>query len=322
MKKTILMLSALSFIVCLNTGAWAHHAAVGMATADAGPIKTIPASTLKQGSFGFDVQAEYIDLKRFSDAELLGFAEEGNDVHSIDSVRHLFFGMGYGLTNDLTLGLKLPYVSLKNIRASHAEEPDEVHSHGNSSGLGDLSIVARYRFIRAAEQGFEAALIGGIKAPTGETNVSDPDGERFETEHQPGSGSWDPIIGLAATKKIGNVSLDGNILYMMATKGSQETDLGDTLNLNVAVSWRAIQKEVSVDLVLEANAEWKQKQKIGGIRDDNSGDTLLLLSPGLRLAFKNNMMAYVSAGFPVVQNLNGIQTETRTRTLFGFAVGF
>ncbi len=322
MKKIMLLLVALTWVLNLQAVVWAHHAPVGIATGETGPIRTMPASTLKQGGLGFDIQTEYIDLKRFSDSDLLGFAEAGNDVHSIDSIRHVFFSMGYGLTNDLTLGFKLPYVSLRNIRASHAETPDEVHEHGNSNGIGDLSIVARYRFIRNSDTGFESSLIGGIKAPTGKTTVNDSEGERLETEHQPGSGSWDPIIGVAATKKIGAVSLDANVLYVIATKGSQETDLGDTLNVNAAVSWRAVQKEVYVDLVLEANGEWKQKQKIGGARDENSGETVLLLSPGLRLAFKNNMMAYISAGFPVIQNLNGIQTRTRTRTLFGFGMGF
>lgn len=322
MKKIMLPLIALTVVLFLQSEAGAHHAAVGMATGEAGPIKTISASTMKQGSFGFDVQAEYIDLKRFSDAELLRFAEAGADTHSIDSVRHLFLSFGYGLTNDLTLGLKLPYVSLRNIRASHAETPDELHNHGNSSGIGDLSVVARYRFIKDSNTGFGSSVIGGIKAPTGKTTVNDSEGERLEAEHQPGSGSWDPIIGLAATKRIGDISLDANILYILSTKGSQETDLGDTLNLNAAVSWRAVKKDVAVDLVLEANGQWKQKLKIGGVKDPNSGETVLFLSPGLRLGFKNNMMAYISAGFPVVQDLNGIQTKTRTRTLFGFGMGF
>ena len=57
------------------------------------------------------------------------------------------------------------------------------------------------------------------------------DGERLETEHQPGTGSWDPLVGFAASKRWGPVSLDGNALYQFSTKGAQDTELGDRLSL-------------------------------------------------------------------------------------------
>lgn len=322
MGRIATTISVAAFVLLIQCSAWAHHAAVGMGTGQAGPIRTLSADTLKQGSFGLDIQAEFISLKRFSDAEMQQLAIDDNDIHSIDSVRHLFWGVGYGLTDDLTLGIKIPYVSLRNIRASNPEDPDHIHNHGDSDGIGDLSILGRYRIIKPVGNGFEVALVAGIKTPTGKISEKDPEGDLLEAEHQPGSGSWDPILGLAVTRRNGPLSLDANIMYTIATKGTQETDLGDMLNYNVAASYRALNGGVELDLVLELNGEWKQKQKIAGIRDENSGETILLLSPGLRLSLWKNTMAYVSVGFPVMQNLNGIQAETRTRTLFGFGMVF
>ncbi|MBA4372611.1 MAG: hypothetical protein C0402_07075 [Thermodesulfovibrio sp.] len=322
MKSIATKILATAFVLLLQCSAWAHHPAVGMAAGDAGPIRTLSADTLKQGSFSFDIQAEIISLKPFSDAAMQQLAIDGNDIHSIDSVRHLNFGLGYGLTDDLTLGIKIPYASLRNIRASNPEDPDHIHSHGNSSGIGDLSVLGRYRVIKQGGNGVDVSLVAGVKMPTGKTSVKDPEGDLLETEHQPGSGSWDPIFGVAVTRRNGPLSLDANIIYAIASKGSQETDLGDLLSYNAAASYRALAGGIALDLVLELNGEWKQKQSIAGIRDENSGEHILLLSPGLRLSLRKNTMAYVSVGFPVMQDINGIQAKTRARTLFGFGIGF
>lgn len=313
---------AAAFVLLMQCSAWAHHAAVGMTTGQAGPIRTLSADTLKQGGIGLDIQAEIISLKPFSDAAMQELAVNGNDIHSLDSIRHVYFGLGYGLTDDLTLGIKLPYVSLQEIRASNPEDPDHIHNHGNASGFGDLSLLGRYRIVKQGGNGVDVSVVAGIRMPTGKTSVKDPEGELLEADHQPGSGAWNPIVGLALTRRNGPLSLDANVMYTIATKGTQETDLGDLLNYNAALSYRALDRGTTLDLVLELNGEWKQKQTIAGITDENSGGNILLLSPGLRLSLGKNAMAYVSVGIPILQDVNGIQPKTRARTLFGLGAGF
>ena len=77
-----------------------------------------------------------------------------------------------------------------------------------------------------------------MKAPTGATNRHTDTGELFDAEFQPGSGSWDGLFGLAATKRIGPWSFDANVLYVLATEGTQNTDLGDRFLYNAGVSYR------------------------------------------------------------------------------------
>jgi len=110
-------------------------------------------------------------------------------------------GAAYGITEDLTVGVRLPYIFLNNIKEAHSDEPEEVHVHGDVEGLGDLSLLGNYRFFARAAAGFESSVLFGVKAPTGETDKEDIEGERFETEFQPGSGSWDFMAGFAAEKR-------------------------------------------------------------------------------------------------------------------------
>lgn len=311
------------FLFLFIGNAWAHHPIGAAGIGQAGPVKTISASTLPKGKLALELQAEFIDFDSFSDDELKKFAEAGEDVHSVDSVFHSVLGLGYGLTDDFTLSLRISYESLKGIRETHHEEPEDIHDRGDSKGIGDLAIMGQYRFLKRNEEAFESSLLFGIKVPTGKTTRNDKDGERLEAELQPGTGSWNPMLGIAATKRSGRLSIDANLLYTFMTKGAQNTELGDIFNYNASFSYRMFRDtQISWDLIVEANGEWKQKQKIAGVRDPNSGQHILFLSPGMRLIWNKRWSAYVSAGVPVMQDLNGIQNETNFRAMAGISLVF
>jgi len=321
MLSKIVTTFIISFILLISTNTFAHHPSGGAGLGETGPVRTVSASTLQHNKWALALQSELIKLDAFSDSELKEMAQSGSDVHSVDSVFHTILGMGYGITDDFTLSLKIPYVVLNNIKESHEDEPDEVHIHGDSRGIGDLTIFSQYRFLKMYDIEMESSLILGLRIPTGRTKARDIDGERFETEFQPGSGSWNPIVGLAATKRFKQMSLDADVLYTIATEGAQNTDLGDLFNYDIAFSYRVFNEPVVWDFIIEANGEWKQKQQIDGETDENSGETVIFLSPGMRFSWGKKWSAYLSAGFPVVQDLNGDQNDTDMRAVIGISLG-
>ena len=77
----------------------------------------------------------------------------------------------------------------------------------------------------------------------------------------------------------------------------------------------------AVDAVLEINGEWQVKQDIAGETDPNSGGNVVFLSPGVRLT-SNAWSGFVSFGLPIVNGLNGEQSEPEYRLVGGIAVGF
>ena len=199
--------------------------------------------------------------------------------------------------------------------------PDGINRRGNSAGFGDVTLLGQYRFHNNAQTGTSAAVLFGFKAPTGSTNQRDAAGELFEAEFQPGSGSWDGLLGAAFTKRTGRWSFDVSGLYYLISTGTQDTNLGDRFLFGTAVSYRLVgatgsSKEIelheycmqpknqtqehclyhanhdhsdmkktpyTLDLVLELNGEWHDKQRIAGIPDPNSGGTTVYLSPGVRV---------------------------------------
>ena len=357
-KSTIL--AALTAVV-LAPPAFAHHPSGVSSTGGAGPIATISASTLEAGHSAIALTFELIKIGAFSDAQLQTFAGQHLHVHSLDAILAPTLVYAYGVTNDLTVSARLPILIRQDIREghhSHGPAGNTVDARGGSAGLGDLTLLSQYRFFNSKATQTEAALLLGVKAPTGRTNAHDNFGGRFEAEFQPGSGSWDGLAGLALTQRSGAWSFDASVLYQLVTKGALDTDLGDRFQYNAAVSYRlaggptelsgrinlgalpepmyhggpkssrphkhaelAAPPGPSLDLVLELNGEWHGHTVEGGVKDANSGGNVIYLSPGLRISL-DEWSAFASVGMPAVNHLYGIQAEPDWRLLTGVAVSF
>lgn len=152
---------------------------------------------------------------------------------------HGAVGLSYGRTDRLTVSAALPYVRRDGLRAGthhhhggHAM--NEVMEVGSVSGVGDASVLAKYKLIDGKDASL--SLIGGLKLPTGSTDKNGNDGERLDTEHQPGSGSWDGIFGAAFGTKFGDFNLTASGVYHISGKGAQSTRLGDRAQAGIAIS--------------------------------------------------------------------------------------
>lgn len=357
----------------LAVPAEAHHPGGGGNTGSGGPINTISADTLSEGLIAASVRYEFIRLGQLSDAQLLAAAAQGTHAHSIRSIDSLSLSVAYGITNDLTIAVRAPGVRRSGISEpgedmlsgghmggmsmndmSGLMSPDGINRRGNSAGFGDVTMLGQYRFHNSAQSGTSAAVLFGFKAPTGVTNRRDNLGELFQAEFQPGSGSWDGLIGAAFTKRSGRWSFDASGLYWLITTGTQNTNLGDRFLFGAAVSYRLVgptgsAKEIelheycmqprnqmqehclyhanhdhsdmkrtpyTLDLVLELNGEWHDKQRTAGIPDPNSGGTTVYLSPGIRVGF-DRFSSFLSVGVPIVNQHNGIQSKPDYRILTG-----
>ncbi len=336
----------------------AHHPTTVSGTGGAGPINTISATTLDKGQSAFGAVYEFIHFGGLSNAALVAGAElSGSHDHSLKTVESVALTYAYGVTNDLTVSVRLPWVRRTGIREAEIEdpaEPPEIFNRGDASGIGDLTLLGQYRFYNNRATRSEAALLLGVKAPTGVTDRSNNQGEPFDAEFQPGSGSWDGLFGLAYTQRFGPWSLDVSALYVLVTTGIQDTDLGDRVLYNAAISYRlmpgapalapmklgALPEPMwhggpgthqhshqeptaapTLDLVLELNGEWHAKEVQSGVKDPNSGGNTLYLAPGLRFS-KDNWSSFVSVGFPIINDLNGIQSEPDIRVVTGVSVAF
>jgi hypothetical protein len=340
--------------VCVQA-AHAHHPGIG-GNESAGPIYTISAATLERGRSAVSIVYEFIRMRALSDADMAAAVTPETHVHSLKSIASAAASFAYGVTDNLTVSLRLPWVRRTGMREAHLHDPlDPVSFHqlGDASGVGDLTAMAQYRFLNNQAAGLAAAVLLGVKAPTGRTSARTDGGSLFDAEFQPGSGSWDGIFGVAASQQLrGPLSFHANVQYVLSGTGTQQTELGDRLLYNAAFVYRlsglagspvgALAHSDSgghqhfprvlkaappppsgpaLDAILELNGEWHAKTKAEGAIDPNSGGNTLHLSPGLRLTV-DRWSGYLSAGVPVFNDLNGTQAKPSWRVLTGASLGF
>lgn len=334
--RTWLGASATAIGLALMGPALADHPSVGIGTTTAGPVTTIPARPMPAGGWALGVRSELTEFDRFSDGELEGFAAAGLEAHSVDQVRAHSVSLGYGVTENISLYVRLPFIERDSVREGEFDGIDaEAHLHGDADGIGDLTLLGLYRFLEQENTGADVALLAGLKMPTGETTDKDREGIEFETEFQPGSGSWDPMLGLATSKRIGVYAFNANVLYVFTQEGARQTDLGDVFSYNAAVSYRLGADDnhhdgpeglehghAGWDLTLELNGERRQQESISGVSDSHSGGNIVYVAPGVRFTSANKWAAFASVGVPVIDNSNGIQTDVSYRVIAGAGFAF
>ena len=370
MHIRFITIAAGALVLAATSPAMSHHPSGTGTSSTGGPIVTIPGTTLQKGASALYLIFEHFSFDELSDAVLEAAAARHEHAHSLATLESPALGYSYGLTDRLMVSVQLPYVVRTGIReASHhhhdeaaagsmrwrdtsrdarSGDENETVDRGDTEGIGDLTLFGQYRFY-GQDTGLQASLLTGIKTPTGETGERDDQGELFEAEFQPGSGSWDPMLGLALSQAQGRWSVDGNVLYTIATDGTQHTDLGDRFHYNGAVTYRLkggdaeashevamnhshhghshhhdhalSPKGLVIDAVLELNGEWQAKQNISGETDPNSGGNVVFLSPGVRIA-SNRWSGFVTVGLPIINDLNGLQSEPTYRLFGGVLVGF
>jgi len=323
------------FLIIGQGSVMAHHPS-GSAGGSAGPIVTTPADTLSAGQTVIGVTFEYIKFDQLSDTVLAAAAENDQDVHGLKTIQSTALTIAYGLLDNITIALRMPFIKRTGIIEGEVQpgQATEIADLGEPTGYGDLTLSGQFRLFNDQQSGTSLAVIGGVKLPTGDTDeFAKGEGILLDAEFQPGSGSVDWLLGVAVSQSLGKLSLHSNVLYTFVQKGTQNTDLGDRFQYNLAASVRVIGEEdhidepdepahdhgPQIDLVLELNGEWEDQQEIRGVVDPHSGGTVIYLSPGVRFA-KDNWSGFVSAGFPVVNDLRGIQAEPDWRLLVGAAV--
>ena len=104
------------FVAITATAAQSHSPGIGGGEA----------ATLKQGHFTFSTDYEFIKVRPLSDAAMAAAVTPSTHVHSLKSIAAVAAAIAYGVTDDLTVALRLPWVSCTGIREAHVHDPLEI----------------------------------------------------------------------------------------------------------------------------------------------------------------------------------------------------
>ena len=262
-------------------------------------INTNVALPVREGGYVYRTQVRFLSAS--DDPTLL---DRDIDLYAIPNV------LVYGATARTTLFGILPYLSRSvDFTAAGLRQSDDVN------GFGDLRFLVRQTvYVRdALQRTSRLGLLAGLEIPSGKDEFS--------------SHSTDYQLGAVYTLQDGRHELDAELIYKINTEG-RGLELGDELQYNFAYEVRVSPWEwpergtpSQIYLVIEANGKTSQETRSAGAKLNNTGGTIVFLSPGIQ--FVTRRVIYEgSIQIPVVQNLNGSQVETDFVAAAGVRVQF
>lgn len=290
-----------------------------------------------------DLSYEFIDQDRVRRGRhKVGVGEIPSRFHDEVYTRNQGWKLSvdWGITPRLSLNFSLPYlarehhhiVNEEHGHSNHEEEEEREVERWNFSDLGDITTLVRYVILLPDTPDRPALSLGvGMKFPTGATRKHNIDGERAEATLQPGSGSYDTILGLYYQQSLRAKTLSGELAYLplfasgtfrINGRGKEDWRAGDEVQLHLGTSYTLSRK---IELVAQVNALFRDRIAPGralGLDERNSGGEWLYLSPGLRFHVSEGLSAYGYFQLPVYQRVNRIQNTSDYNLLFGFSYRF
>lgn len=163
-----------------------------------------------------------------------------------------------------------------------------------------------------------AILIGGVKLPTAEDDKSG-----LPPPMQLGTGSTDYTVGTAVSRIGHRLGYYSDLKYTFKNEGNGY-EFGDTLNYDLALGYRWLPEVYEsypakqLNLFLELNGLYAQKDRLDDQRVPDSGGHSLFLSPGVQWVPFKTALLEASVQIPIYENLHGDQLETDYTYLIGF----
>ena len=283
-----------------------------------------------QGGLHLRLYNEYINQDKLyfgSNLSSIGaIPEEHDEVNTLNLITA--FQFQYGISNRLDLGIILPYIHREH---THIHHEDGERESWDFSGLGDITLTGNYSLILPTmDKEIYMGVFAGLKIPTGKTDVANSAGELAEVTLQPGTGSYDELIGIDFRYPLLTLpTFENNIYstlplilglrYKITGPGTNDYKFGNTLLISAGTAYGFTEY---ADLTLQVNLRHQDFADMGftGEPRENTGGTWMYISPGLTLNLTDNLSFFGIVQLPVYINVNGLQQASIFNTQFGVSV--
>lgn len=311
MKKVLGIVLA-GFIGCNAGGAVAEEKKKKVISPKT-PVNSVDGVLYPQGRIGVIYKAVFLNKDGLYDGSS-DLSPAPNAPKEKEIAVHNFIAR-YGLIDNVEVKVKVPYKDMSIEREAPATKPEF-----DNAGLGDSTLWARYQILSQKRKDpvfFWAGL--GLNIPTGETDAK-TNGKLDPMLMQVGDGSWDPIVDLGLTKKIGKLKLNAYASYTFSTEGDNDYRWGDTFQFDLSTVY-CLNEYIALDL--ELNNVWKDKNEQNGVDADNTGGFQAYITPGVHLMWPGTKH-HLALGIPITiyRDLNGPQLSEDYRVVLKAAFVF
>jgi len=229
--------------------------------------------------------------------------------------------LGYGIDADWSVSVRIPVVHRDHLHDLIDEQTGQASTpeQWRFTRVGDVQVLARRQFLGSGAA-TSYALFGGLKLPTGSTQVTNGDGSPAERALQPGSGTTDLVFGIAGRQAMGLTdALIGQASVSQALNSREEFKPGRRMELSAGWSHAYSQ---NLGTVLQLNLRQRARDSGAQSEPDNSGSTTVDLSPGITVGVGHASTLYAYVQVPLYQKVNGIQLVPHSALALGWTTDF
>ena len=247
------------------------------------------------------------------------------------------FGERFGLS------LNIPYVH-KRFKRFEQTVTGFGSESGTESGLGDLSLIARFTVYRTSSPNgsFFVNVLGGLEFPTGDADrvaeevaVTRALDVLYGPGHQHavsgvhlrdlalGSGSWDGVFGVTANSRWRRLVFNAQFQYYLRTPGEADYEYGDEWMLSGGPGvFLFLCDNFSLSVQALATYDKMQPDTVLGRGNRNTGMTAIYLGPQLSLTVGRKFSANLGVDLPVKIDNDGLQNVPDLRLHGGISWRF
>lgn len=311
------------FLLCLliSGPAWASCGAAGC------PVDTGSWEERRAGEVTLGYEFEYADQNEHRigtrDAAFREIRGHHDEEFTVNRTHRLSASAAF--TDRFSADLSVPLVSRSHSHI-HRHQGRDILDSWDLQGIGDLRVLTRWLFWRPENRRNPAlsAILGG-EFPTGQHQEENEAGDIVELGIQPGSDSYDLILGLSSRQLFqvpmlrggrGEMPFFTSVTGQLNGPGTDDYRLGDTLQLNAGISYPIARK---LGLLVQANFLLRDRDGKGrtGEEVQKTGGEFLYFSPGLEFRPSEDWRLYGLVQIPVYQRVNLIQTVSEYNVLVG-----
>jgi len=233
------------------------------------------------------------------------------------------FNFTWGFRRDFDLTILIPVVT------NHFQEVGTPTARG--SGIGDSMALVKYRFYRRDSQRgtTQLSVTGGIKIPTGRTDLRSLSGSLLPASLQPGSGSTDLFLAgnwtYTGLFNLRRLVADEDFRSLVRSQGTQATRLGDDIESRFWLSYRPYEsKNVAREWFIGPVLTWlhSQDDRIAGITQDGSGGEVLQLGATTYVGLRPGMHVWLGMDWDVAHTTGALFMPVRRHISFGITQQF
>ena len=178
-------------------------------------------------------------------------------------------------------------------------------------------MTGRYQGLSADRS---SGITFGLKLPTGETNDTFNDGSPLDRGLQLGTGTTDLLLG---GYYFGSINRDWDYFtqatVQIALNKHNDFRPGNGLNATAGVRYMGFESFIPQ---LQFNTRIEKRESGAEADVDNSGATLIYISPGVTVPINKTVQAFGFIQVPIYQHVNGYQIEPNVLLSTGLRFSF